>query len=192
MLAVTGAEALYTDLGHFGRRPIRLAWFVVVLPALLLNYFGQGALLLRIPAAVENPFYLMAPRIFLYPLVAIATVATVVASQALISGAFSLTHQCVQLRYSPRVSIVHTSRSEMGQIYIPDELLTAERPGDGVVEALRARLAEARRKIDRLRWGRTGNTGARVAQRGSPEAARCTTGAEATLGARKCYPPWRG
>jgi KUP system potassium uptake protein len=120
VLAVTGAEALYADLGHFGRRPIRLAWFVVVLPALLLNYFGQGALILRIPAAVENPFYLMAPRAFLYPLVAIATMATVVASQALISGAFSLTHQCVQLRYSPRVSIVHTSRSEMGQIYIPE------------------------------------------------------------------------
>jgi KUP system potassium uptake protein len=120
VLAVTGAEALYADLGHFGRGPIRLAWFVVVLPALLLNYFGQGALILRIPAAVENPFYLMAPRAFLYPLVAIATMATVVASQALISGAFSLTHQCVQLRYSPRVTIVHTSRSEMGQIYIPE------------------------------------------------------------------------
>src|SRR4029453_6258524 len=120
VLAVTGAEALYADLGHFGRRPIRLAWFVVVLPALLLNYFGQGALLLRIPAAIENPFYLMAPRTLLYPLVAIATVAAVVASQALISGAFSLTHQCVQLRYSPRVSIVHTSRSAMGQIYIPE------------------------------------------------------------------------
>jgi KUP system potassium uptake protein len=120
VLAVTGAEALYADLGHFGRRPIRLAWFVMVLPALLLNYFGQGALLLRIPAAIENPFYLMAPRTLLYPLVAIATVAAVVASQALISGAFSLTHQCVQLRYSPRVSIVHTSRSEMGQIYVPE------------------------------------------------------------------------
>jgi KUP system potassium uptake protein len=120
VLAVTGAEALYADLGHFGRQPIRLAWFVVVLPALLLNYFGQGALVLRIPAAIENPFYLMAPPALLSPLVAIATVATVVASQALISGAFSLTHQCVQLRYSPRVSIVHTSRSEMGQIYIPE------------------------------------------------------------------------
>ncbi len=120
VLAVTGAEALYADLGHFGRRPIRLAWFAVVLPALLLNYFGQGALVLRMPAAVENPFYLMAPRPFLYPLVALATVATVVASQALISGAFSLTHQCVQLRYSPRVSIVHTSRSAVGQIYIPE------------------------------------------------------------------------
>ena len=120
VLAVTGAEALYADLGHFGRRPIRLAWFIVVLPALLLNYFGQGALLLRMPSAIENPFYLMAPRTLLYPLVAIATVATVVASQALISGAFSLTHQCIQLRYSPRMSIVHTSRSEMGQIYIPE------------------------------------------------------------------------
>jgi KUP system potassium uptake protein len=119
VLAVTGAEALYADMGHFGRRPIRLAWFAVVLPALLLNYFGQGALVLRMPDAVENPFYLLAPRFLLYPLLVLATLAAVVASQALISGAFSLTHQCVQLRYSPRVSIVHTSRSQAGQIYIP-------------------------------------------------------------------------
>jgi KUP system potassium uptake protein len=119
VLAVTGAEALYADMGHFGRTPIRLVWFAVVLPALLLNYFGQGALVLRVPEAVQNPFYLLAPRAFLYPLVAIATLATVVASQALISGAFSLTQQCVQLHYSPRVSIVHTSRSRAGQIYIP-------------------------------------------------------------------------
>jgi KUP system potassium uptake protein len=120
VLAVTGAEALYADMGHFGRTPIRLAWFVIVFPALLLNYFGQGALVLRIPDAVQNPFYLLAARSFLYPLVVIATRATVVASQALISGAFSLTQQCVQLHYSPRVSIVHTSRSEVGQIYIPE------------------------------------------------------------------------
>jgi len=120
VLAVTGAEALYADMGHFGRTPIRLVWFVIVLPALLLNYFGQGALVLRIPDAVQNPFYLLASRSFLYPLVVIATLATVVASQALISGAFSLTQQCVQLHYSPRVSIVHTSRSEFGQIYIPE------------------------------------------------------------------------
>ena len=119
VLAITGAEALYADMGHFGRRPIRLAWFAVVLPALLLNYFGQGALLLRMPEAVENPFYLLAPRSLLYPLLVLATLAAIVASQALISGAFSLTHQCVQLRYSPRVSIVHTSRSQAGQIYIP-------------------------------------------------------------------------
>jgi KUP system potassium uptake protein len=119
VLAITGAEALYADMGHFGRGPIRLAWFGVVLPALLLNYFGQGALLLRIPEAVENPFYLLAPRSLLYPLLVLATLAAIVASQALISGAFSLTHQCVQLRYSPRVSIVHTSRSQAGQIYIP-------------------------------------------------------------------------
>jgi KUP system potassium uptake protein len=119
VLAVTGAEALYADMGHFGRRPIRLAWFAVVLPALLLNYFGQGALVLRMPDAVENPFYLLAPRSLLYPLLVLATLAAIVASQALISGAFSLTHQCVQLRYSPRVSIVHTSRSQAGQIYIP-------------------------------------------------------------------------
>jgi len=119
VLAVTGAEALYADMGHFGRRPIRLLWFGAVLPALLLNYLGQGALVLREPAAVENPFFLLAPRALLYPLVAIATVATVIASQALISGAFSLTQQCVQLRLSPRVSIVHTSRTEHGQIYVP-------------------------------------------------------------------------
>jgi KUP system potassium uptake protein len=120
VLAVTGAEALYADMGHFGRIPIRLAWFGVVFPALLLNYFGQGALVLRVPDAVQNPFYLLASRSFLYPLVVIATLATVVASQALISGAFSLTQQCVQLHYCPRVEIVHTSRSEVGQIYIPE------------------------------------------------------------------------
>ena len=119
VLAITGAEALYADMGHFGRRPIRLAWFSVVLPALLLNYFGQGALVLRMPETVENPFYLLAPRSLLYPLLVLATLAAIVASQALISGAFSLTHQCVQLRYSPRVSIVHTSRFQAGQIYIP-------------------------------------------------------------------------
>src|SRR5256886_6327083 len=120
VLAVTGAEALYADLGHFGRTPIRLVWFVAVFPALVLSYFGQGALLLRSPEAVQNPFYLLAPSWFLYPLVVIATLATVVASQALISAAFSLTQQCVQLHYWPRVSIVHTSRSEVGQVYIPE------------------------------------------------------------------------
>src|SRR5437867_1687880 len=120
VLAVTGAEALYADMGHFGRRPIRLAWFVLVLPALVLNYFGQGALVLRAPDAIANPFYRLAPPVFLYPLVALATLATVVASQALIAGAFSLTQQCVRLRYSPRVSVIHTSRSEEGQIYVPE------------------------------------------------------------------------
>jgi KUP system potassium uptake protein len=118
-LVVTGGEALYADMGHFGRRPIRLAWFTVVLPALLLNYFGQGALLLRRPEAVENPFYNMAPEWFIYPQVVIATLAAVIASQALISGAFSLTMQAVQLGYLPRVEIRHTSAREMGQIYIP-------------------------------------------------------------------------
>jgi len=119
VLAVTGAEALYADLGHFGRRPIRLAWFAVVLPALLLNYFGQGALVLSAPEAIKSPFYLLAPRFLLYPLVGIATAATIVASQALISGAFSLTLQAIHLRYLPRLTIVHTSRSEFGQIYVP-------------------------------------------------------------------------
>ena len=118
-LVVTGGEALYADMGHFGRRPIRLAWFAVVLPALMLNYWGQGALLLRRPEAVENPFYNMAPEWFIYPQVALATMAAVIASQALISGAFSLTMQAVQLGYLPRVQIRHTSAREMGQIYIP-------------------------------------------------------------------------
>jgi KUP system potassium uptake protein len=119
VLVVTGGEALYADMGHFGRRPIRLAWYSVVLPALVLNYLGQGAVLLRDPAAAANPFYLSAPGWALYPLVAIATVAAVVASQALISGAFSLTHLAVQLDYSPLVTIRHTSRTTYGQIYIP-------------------------------------------------------------------------
>ena len=119
VLTVTGAEALYADLGHFGRRPIRLAWFGVALPALMLNYFGQGALVLRQPEAIANPFYLLAPRGFLYPLVGLATVATVVASQALISGVFSLTQQAIRLRYVPRMTVVHTSRSMFGQIYLP-------------------------------------------------------------------------
>ena len=120
VLVVTGGEALYADMGHFGKRPIRMAWFYLVLPALLLNYFGQGALILRDPAGAENPFFMLAPRALLYPLVALATAAAIIASQALISGAFSLTQQAVQLGYSPRVNIVHTSATEAGQIYIPE------------------------------------------------------------------------
>ena len=120
VLAVTGAEALYADMGHFGKRPIRVAWFSLVLPALLLNYLGQGALLLRDPAATSNPFFLLAPRVMLIPLVVLATMAAVIASQALISGAFSLTQQAVQLGYSPRVTIIHTSAREAGQIFIPE------------------------------------------------------------------------
>ncbi|HEV2844700.1 MAG TPA: KUP/HAK/KT family potassium transporter, partial [Thermoanaerobaculia bacterium] len=122
-LVVTGGEALYADMGHFGRRPIRLAWFTLVLPALLLNYFGQGALLLTHPDAAENPFYELARRLapdwILYPMVILATAATVIASQAVISGAFSLTRQAVQLGYIPRMEIIHTSGREIGQIYIP-------------------------------------------------------------------------
>jgi KUP system potassium uptake protein len=119
ILVVTGGEALYADMGHFGRRPIRLAWFTVVLPALVLNYFGQGAILLQAPTAGRNPFYALVPEWALYPMVGVATAAAVVASQALISGAFSLTRQAVQLGYSPRVNIVHTSSTAIGQIYIP-------------------------------------------------------------------------
>ncbi|MCE7984105.1 MAG: potassium transporter Kup [Caldilinea sp. CFX5] len=118
-LVVTGGEALYADMGHFGKTPIRAAWFTVVLPALLLNYFGQGALLLEHPEAVVNPFYRMAPQWALYPVVFIATLATVIASQALITGSFSLTRQAVQLGYLPRMEIRHTSSEEIGQIYIP-------------------------------------------------------------------------
>jgi KUP system potassium uptake protein len=118
-LVVTGGEALYADMGHFGRKPIQWAWFGLVLPALLLNYFGQGALLIRNPAAVENPFYRSVPEWALVPVLVIATLATVIASQALISGAYSLTLQAVQLGYVPRVQIEHTSARERGQIYIP-------------------------------------------------------------------------
>ncbi|MGK6309947.1 potassium transporter Kup [Variovorax sp. DT-64] len=119
VLCVTGAEALYADLGHFGKRPIRVAWFTVVMPALTLNYFGQGALLLENPAAVKNPFYMMAPEWALIPLVLLATAATVIASQALITGAFSVTRQVIQLGYLPRLNIEHTSVRTAGQIYIP-------------------------------------------------------------------------
>ena len=120
VLVITGGEALYADMGHFGRRPIRLAWLGIAMPALLLNYFGQGALLLHDPAAARNPFYLVVPSWALYPMIGIATAAAIVASQALISGAFSLTNQAVQLGYSPRVTIRHTSSTEYGQIYIPE------------------------------------------------------------------------
>ncbi len=118
-LVVTGGEALYADLGHFGHRAIQLAWFSVPLPSLMLNYFGQGALLLRDPAAAQNPFYHLAPTWALYPLIALATAATIIASQAVISGAFSLTRQAVLLGYSPRLTIEHTSSREIGQIYVP-------------------------------------------------------------------------
>ena len=117
-LALTGGEALYADMGHFGRKPIRIAWFGLVLPALMLNYLGQGALVLRNPAAVKNPFYLLAPPELLIPLVVLATIATVIASQATISGAFSVTQQASRLGYLPRVPVTHTSETERGQIYI--------------------------------------------------------------------------
>ena len=118
-LVVTGGEALYADMGHFGRRPIRLAWSWVVLPALVLNYFGQGALLLRAPELAQNPFYHLAPRALLYPLVALAAIATVIASQAVITGAFSLTWQAIRLGYLPRFQIIHTSEEEKGQVFLP-------------------------------------------------------------------------
>jgi len=119
VLCVTGAEALYADMGHFGKRPIRLAWFSLVMPALVINYFGQGAMLLMHPENVKNPFYEMAPQWALYPLIVLATGATVIASQALITAAFSVTKQAIQLGYLPRLRITHTSVKETGQIYVP-------------------------------------------------------------------------
>jgi KUP system potassium uptake protein len=118
VLTVTGAEALYADMGHFGRRPIRMAWFAAVFPALILNYMGQGALILRTPEAIDNPFYLLIPHWGRIPMIGLATVATVIASQAVISGAFSVTRQAVQLGFLPRLTIRHTSR-EAGQVYVP-------------------------------------------------------------------------
>jgi KUP system potassium uptake protein len=120
VLCITGGEALYADMGHFGPRPIRLAWLGLAMPALLLNYFGQGAILLHDPSAAQNPFFMLAPSWAVYPLVGIATAATIVASQALISGAFSLTRQAIQLGYCPRLTIRHTSSSEIGQIFVPE------------------------------------------------------------------------
>ena len=119
VLAITGVEALYADMGHFGKMPIRIAWFIVVLPSLVLNYFGQGALLLSDPKAIKNPFFLLAPDWALIPLLILATLATVIASQAVISGVFSLTRQAVRLGYLPGMRIIHTSEMESGQIYVP-------------------------------------------------------------------------
>ena len=118
-LAVTGAEALYADLGHFGRRPIQAAWLALVLPALALNYLGQGALVLANPKAIENPFFLLYPDWALLPMVVLATAATVIASQAVITGAYSLTQQAIQLGLLPRLEIRHTSATQVGQIYMP-------------------------------------------------------------------------
>ena len=119
VLAVTGAEALYADMGHFGRQPIRAAWFGLVFPALAVNYLGQGALLMDDANAIENPFYRLFPGWLLIPMVGLATVATVIASQAVISGAYSMTKQAVQLGFLPRMQVIHTSAREIGQIYLP-------------------------------------------------------------------------
>src|SRR5947208_4247258 len=119
VLAVTGAEALYADLGHFGKRPIQTAWLVIVLPSLALNYMGQGALVIADPKAIESPFFRMFPEWALIPMVTLATVATVIASQAVITGAYSLTRQAIQLGLMPRFEIRHTSEVHSGQIYIP-------------------------------------------------------------------------
>ncbi|TAL84436.1 MAG: potassium transporter Kup [Rhodanobacter sp.] len=119
VLALTGAEALYADMGHFGKKPIRVAWFGFVLPALLVNYFGQGALLLIDPAAIESPFYLLVPPPLLYPMIVLSAAAAVIASQAVISGAFSMTREAMSLGYSPRMAVVHTSREMSGQVFVP-------------------------------------------------------------------------
>jgi KUP system potassium uptake protein len=119
VLVVTGVEALYLDMGHFGRKPVRLAWLLIALPALMINYFGQGALMLADPSAAENPFFMMLPEWALWPMIGLATVATVIASQAVISGAFSLANQGILLGFLPRMQILHTSETERGQIYMP-------------------------------------------------------------------------
>src|SRR5205814_6133869 len=119
VLAVTGTEALYADMGHFGRSPIRKAWLFFVMPALVINYYGQGALVIAQPEAIQNPFYLLAPSWALIPLVVLATCATVIASQAVISGTFSLTRAAIQMGYCPRLTITHTSDRQIGQIYVP-------------------------------------------------------------------------
>lgn len=119
ILVVTGAEALYADLGHFGRKPITLAWNVFVFPSLVINYLGQGALLLKSPAAIQNPFYLMAPEWGIFGLVIIATFATIIASQSILTGIFSISYQAIMLNYFPRLKISHTSKDVKGQIYIP-------------------------------------------------------------------------
>ncbi len=153
LLCVTGAEALYADMGHFGKRAIRLAWFAVAAPALTLNYFGQGALLMTNPRAVDNPFFLAYPDWALYPMVGLATAATVIASQATISGAYSMTQQAIQLGYLPRMSIRHTSAKRIGQIYVPVVnwilLAIVLRSGRGVRIVVRTRIG--------IRRGRDGH-----------------------------------
>src|SRR5512135_588196 len=154
LLAVTGAEALYADMGHFGKRAIRLAWFCVAAPGLILNYFGQGALLIVHPEAIANPFYLAFPQWALYPMVVLATAATVIASQATISGAYSMTQQAVQLGYLPRMTILHTSERTMGQIYVPivNWMLLVVVAAPGLVFGSSSRLAAAMHKILEGGW----------------------------------------
>ena len=142
-LVVTGGEALYADMGHFGAKPIRIAWFTIVFPALLINYFGQGALLLHDPSGVKNPFFEMAPKWATYPLVGLSAIATVIASQAVISGAYSLTRQAAQLGYIPRIDIRHTSARQIGQIYIPSVNWILMICAIGLVVAFRASSALA-------------------------------------------------
>ena len=149
VLVITGGEALYADMGHFGARPIRVAWYTVVMPGLLLNYFGQGVLLLEHGGDVRNPFFEMAPEWGLYPLVALSTAATIIASQALISGAFSLTQQAVQLGFVPRFTIVHTSRDRAR----PDLHPAGEPHPDGALRAARPRLRGLERARRRVRHG---------------------------------------
>ena len=181
MLALTGAEALYADMGHFGAGPIRWSWFVCVMPALVLNYLGQGALLLTQPEALENPFFHLFPRWSLVPMVLLATVATVIASQAVISGAFSMTKQAIQLGFLPRMRIVHTSVQEVGQIYVP-----------ALNTALLAAVIGAVRRLPLLHGARRG-----LRHRGHrhdddhdpPDLLRAALRLEASACCRRCWPP---
>jgi KUP system potassium uptake protein len=153
-LAVTGAEALYADLGHFGKRPIQTAWLAIVLPSLVLNYLGQGALLIAHPEAIENPFFLLFPAWSLVPVVIMATVASVIASQAVITGAYSLTRQAIQLGLLPRFEIRHTSEAHSGQIYMPrvNMMLVVS----VVLLVLMFRSSSAGLRIRHLRYGNDG------------------------------------
>ena len=149
VLCVTGAEALYADMGHFGAHPIRVSWTFFVLPSLVLNYFGQGALIITDPRALDNPFFLSAPHWVRLPLVALAAIATVIASQAVISGAYSMTRQCMQLGFLPRMTVRHTSSREEGQIYVPQVNLALAVGVLALVFASRAATASPRRTASR-------------------------------------------
>ena len=190
---MTGAEALYADLGHFGRGPIRFAWLVVVLPALLLNYLGQGALVIADPNAVENPFFLLYPEWALLPMVLLATAATVIASQAVITGAYSLTRQAIQLGLLPRLEIRHTSEALFGQIYMPRVntlLLDRRAVAGGAIPLIKCACFRLRHRSDRHHGGDR-DDGARGDLACMALAALCSGGADCALLVYRSDVPFR-